>query len=366
MHDLLARLRRYVEMESPSGDAARIGALAQVIATDLEEAGASVERIDAGAAGMNLHIRVEGRTTGKPILILGHIDTVWPAGTIAERPFRIEDGRAYGPGTYDMKAGIALVTEALTAMRRDGTRPRRPLELLINCDEEVGSESSRPLIEARALEAESVLVLEPCITGGAAKTARKGITDYRLAVHGRAAHSGIEPAQGVSAILELAAHLLEIVTLADPQKGTTINVGRIAGGSAVNVVPAEAWADVEARYWTAAEGDRVRAALQSLQPKHAGATLELQGGRGRPPLERTEGVIALYQRARAIAESLGMELGEGAVGGASDGNWTGALGIPTLDGLGAQGDGAHAIHEHVQIADMEPRLRLIRRLLETL
>jgi len=363
----LDRLRHYVEQETPSGDEARARALAATLAADLAAAGAAAERIDEPGWGAHVRARVPGREPGRePVVVLGHLDTVHPAGTLAQRPFRIAEGRAEGPGTYDMKAGLAVLVEALHTLAAAGTAPRRPVTILVTCDEESGTGASRPLIEETARGAAAVLVLEPPLPDGSAKTARKGVATYRIRALGRAAHAGVEPERGVSAIAELAHQILRALALADPARGTTVNVGVVRGGTAVNVVPAEAWAEVDVRFATAAELARVDRALLALEPVLPGARLEVTRPDPRPPLERTEGVLRLYHHARALARELGFELGEGATGGGSDGNWTAALGIPTLDGLGVRGGGAHAEDEHILIEDVPRRIALLARLLETL
>jgi glutamate carboxypeptidase len=265
-----------------------------------------------------------------------------------------------------MKAGLAILVEVLQLLREAGTPPRRPVLVLITCDEEVGSGSSRALIEETARGVVATLVLEPPLRGGAAKTARKGVADYTLRVRGRAAHAGVEPERGISAIRELATQIGLIDALAAPAQGTTINFGIISGGTAGNVVPAEAAVSIDVRFATAAEGERLDAALHALGPVLPGAELVLEGGINRPPLERTAGVIGLYRQARALAAELGFELGEGATGGGSDGCFTAAIGVPTLDGLGVDGGGAHSTDEHILLADLAPRVALLRRLLETL
>lgn len=364
---ILARLQRYVEHESPSGDVARTGALAAVLAAELRDAGAAVTEHEAAGWGKHVEARVEGAHPGQaPLLLLGHLDTVFPVGTLAARPFRVQDGRATGPGVFDMKAGLAVLLEALAELRAAGGRPRRPLRILVTCDEEVGSGTSRPLIEALARGAAATLVLEPSLPGGAAKTARKGVAGYTLRSFGRAAHAGVEPEKGISAITELAHQVLAAQALAAPERGTTVTVGLVGGGSASNVVPAEAWAEVDVRFATGDEATRIDTAIRALAPVLAGARLEVSGGVNRPPLERTEAGAALYHAARDSAAELGFELPEGATGGGSDGNFTAALGVPTLDGLGPQGGGAHAVHEHVLVEDLPRRIALLRRLLETL
>jgi glutamate carboxypeptidase len=363
----LERLRLWVEHESPSGDEGRATLLASEIAAALEETGAVVERIPAPGWGVHLLARIEGADpTLEPVLVLGHLDTVHPVGTLEQLPFRIQGERVDGPGIYDMKAGLAILTEALLLLHETNSAPRRQVLVLITCDEEVGSGSSRALIEETARGVSATLVLEPPLGGGAAKTARKGVGDYTLRVQGRAAHAGVEPERGISAIRELATQIGRIDALAAPELGTTINFGMISGGTAGNVVPAEAAVTIDVRFATAAEGERLDAALRALEPALPGAALVLEGGVNRPPLERTDGVVALYQRARGLAAELGFDLDEGATGGGSDGCFTAAIGIPTLDGLGVDGGGAHTTDEHILLADLAPRVALIKRLLETL
>lgn len=364
---LLERLRDWVEQETPSGDEVRITRLASEIASALEGVGAVVERIPVPGWGVHLRARVAGSDPAlAPIVLLGHLDTVHPVGTLESLPFRIEGERVTGPGIYDMKAGLAVLTEALTLFKELGQTPRRPLLILITCDEEVGSPTSRALIEETAQGAAATLVLEPPLRGGAVKTARKGVGTYTLRVQGRAAHAGVEPERGINAIRELAFQLTRIDALAAPELGTTINFGLISGGIASNVVPAEAAAEIDVRFSTQAEAERVDAALRELESIQPGAILVLEGGVNRPPLERTAGVIDLYSRARAAAAELNLELAEGATGGGSDGCFTAAIGVPTLDGLGVDGGGAHSSDEHILLADLAPRVALLRKLLEVL
>lgn len=364
---LLERLCAWVELESPTGDEARATRLAGEIAAALTAVGAIVEEIPAPGWGVHLRAYLAGADPSlEPLLVLGHLDTVHPVGTLARLPCRLDGPRLEGPGVYDMKAGIAILTEGLLLLREAGTPPRRPVVVLVTCDEEVGSGTSRAMIEETARGVAATLVLEPPLRGGAAKTARKGVGDYTLRVEGRAAHAGVEPERGVSAIREVAAQIERIAALAAPELGSTINFGIISGGTAGNVVPAEAAVAIDIRFATAVEGERLDTALRALEPVLPGAKLVLEGGINRPPLERSAGVVALYEQARALAAELGIELEEGATGGGSDGCFTAALGIPTLDGLGADGGGAHTLDEHILVADLAPRVALVKRLLEKL
>jgi len=362
---VLERLRTYVEQESPSGDADRIEELAAMIAQDFRAANASAESVDADGMGEHVVARLKGITDGPHVLVLCHMDTVHPVGTLAKQPFAVQDGRATGPGIYDMKAGIALVVEALHLLARKGNRPNRDVRVLVTADEEVGSNTSRALIEESAEGAFATLVMEPCLPGGLAKSARKGVASYKVEVIGRAAHAGVEPEKGINAIHELVLQIPRMLELANPAAGSTVSVGTIRGGTAVNVVAAHAQAEVDVRYGSAAEALRIDTAMKNLA-SITGAELRVQVQDARPPLERTAGVIALYEQARAIAQELGHELGEGGTGGGSDGCFTAALGIPTLDGLSADGGGAHATHEHILVDDLPFRLALLTRMLERL
>lgn len=363
---MLARAQSYVEIETPSRDQRAIRRLAALIALHLEAAGGSVTLTDAPEYGAHVVASFEGERDAPHLVILTHMDTVHPVGTLAKQPFAVHDGRAEGPGIYDMKTGIALAVEAVHLLKRRGRKPGRPLRIVMTCDEEIGSHSSLPVIEAHAPGAAAVLVPEPCIAGGMVKTARKGVITYRIDVTGRAAHAGTAPQTGISATLELARQIERITAIANPEVGTTVNIGVIGGGSASNVVAASAYADVDVRIVDAAEGDRVHAALLALEPVAPGATVTVRRTEQRPPLERTPAVVALYQQARVIAAGLGREMGEGASGGGSDGSFTAAMGVPTLDGLGADGGGAHAPDEHILIADLPYRLALFASLLENI
>ena len=357
---MLAALERLVLAESPSPDKPRCDACAdEVAALFAQRAGARATRHPRSERGDHLEIRVGAGT--KPILLLCHHDTVWPAGTIARLPFRVDGDRVTGPGGYDMKAGIVEAAFAL-----EGARAARPVIVLSTSDEEIGSTSSRALIEERAREAEAVLVLEPAASGGALKTARKGIADFILEVDGRAAHAGVEPEKGVSAIEEMARQVLALKALADPSRGTTINVGVLTAGTRPNVVPAHARAEIDIRFSSAAEAERIVEAVRALLPVAEGARLRIDGGLDRPPMERGPGTVRLAALAQRLARDLGFRLEETSTGGGSDGNFTAAIGIPTLDGLGPDGGGAHADSEHLLITSWLQRTALLRRLLEAL
>ena len=363
---VLARLRTYVELETPSRHEQEVRQLARTIAKDLQDADATIALTEAPGYGAHVVASIEGSNSEAPIVILTHMDTVHPIGTLKTQPFQLRDGRAEGPGIYDMKAGIAVAVEAIHLLRRTGTRPRRPVRIVITCDEEIGSHSSMPIIEANATGAAAVLVPEPCIAGGKAKTARKGVLTYRIDVTGRAAHAGVAPQTGVNAIVELAKQIERIYAFAKPDIGTTVNVGVISGGTASNVVAAQATAEVDVRVVNMVEGERIHRDLMALTSIADGATVSVRRTEQRPPLERTPAVVALYEQARLLARDLGHEMGEGASGGGSDGSLTAAMGIPTLDGLGCDGGGAHAADEHIIVSDLPYRLALFAKLLETL
>src|SRR5437868_950938 len=302
----------------------------------------------------------------KQLMIVRHVDTVWQAGTLAARPFRVEDGRAHGPGIFDMKAGVTIATFALRALKALSRAPRRRICMMMTCDEETGSHFSRPFIEAEARQAAAALVLEPPIPGGAVKTARKGVGEFELVVRGKPAHAGNDPRAGVSAITEMAHQVLAINGLMDYGRGTTLNVGVVRGGVLSNVIAAEAHAAIDMRFANVEEGHRIEQAMQQLKPVLDGARLEVRGGINRPPLVRTPEIAALFAQARELAAEVGYDLREGAVGGGSDGNFIAALGVPVLDGLGVDGAGAHAEHEHILIDELARRATLLARLMETI
>ena len=369
--ELLSLTRALCEAESPSGDAEGSRAVVRLLeeaAARLEDI-ASCERIAAPESfGEHFRMRafVEGAREERTLLLLGHTDTVHPRGTLLDRPWREEDGRIYAPGVFDMKAACAVAVEALRACAALNAKPRRPVVLLLTCDEESGSHSGRALVEEEARRAEYVLVLEPSAPGGRAKTARKGTGLFTLSVEGRAAHAGLEPEKGVSAILELARQVERVASLARPELGTTINVGTLSGGTHSNVVAAEARAEVDVRFSTLEEARRVEDAMRDLRPFDPRAAIKVSGGINRPPMERTEAVAALFEKARRVAAEFDFELGETSVGGASDGNFAAAYCAAVLDGLGVEGDGAHASHEHILADRLVPRAAFLATLMASL
>ena len=364
-HDwLLEFVEALVAIESPSDDAPAVNRCGAELSSRLEAIGGRISRVPSATAGD--HLRAAFGDGPRQILLLGHFDTVWPLGTLARMPLKRDGGRLHGPGVFDMKAGIGLATLATRALIDRGALDGAQVVMLWTTDEEVGSATSRALIEAEASKSEAVLVFEPSRPGGALKTSRKGVGQFELIARGVSAHAGLDPGKGISAVRELARQVLAIDDLQDPQHGVTLTVGVVSGGTRANVVPAEARAIVDARATTRADADRVTLAMRSLKPQVSGATISITGGFDRPPLERTPAVEHLFSHAKAAAADLGIVLEEGSAGGGSDGNFTAALGVPTLDGFGAIGDGAHALHEHVEIDALVPRAATIAGVLERL
>ncbi len=350
-----------VNLESPTPDKAAVDRCGREVAKRMEALDAAVDAVPSGTTGD--HLRATFGSGAGQILLLGHIDTVWPVGQIERMPIRRDGDRLYGPGVFDMKAGIAIGMLAAAAVTRPEVDLGRRVVLLLTADEERGSGASRALVEAEARRSDAVCVLEPALPGGALKTCRKGSGEFELLVRGVASHAGLEPEKGASAISELAAQIGALDALADPARGVTVNVGLVAGGSRPNVVAEHARAVVDVRVQSAEDARRVEVAMRQLQSRDRRTALVLGGGFSRPPLERTAGVARLYGLAREVARALGRDLAEGAAGGGSDGNFTAALGVPTLDGLGAVGDGAHALHEHVDVGQMPWRAALVAGLL---
>ena len=360
---LLALLRRLVEAESPSDDKAAVDACVALAAAHAKSLGARVKLHKQRGFGAVIEARFgpRGKAQARPILLLGHLDTVWPLGTLKSMPFRVADGRLFGPGTLDMKAGVAMAFTALELLSEAGMLSREVV-MLLNPDEEVGSPVSRPITERVAAECAAVYVLEPA-QGLAYKTARKGTGNWRIEVQGVASHAGVDFEKGASALRELARVIETVSDWTDLKRGLTVSVGLAGGGSKTNVIPAEAWAEVDVRIARKADGPRIERKFNALKAQDKRCTLTVTGGINRPPMERTRGGVALYRRARALAGELGFALDEAATGGASDGNFTSALGIPTLDGMGAVGEGAHARHESIVLEHLAPRTALLAGLL---
>jgi glutamate carboxypeptidase len=368
--EMLSLLRKMVEIESPSDNKAAVDRMGEFLAEAFERLGGQVTFYPQEAAGNHLKAEFAGgasdRASGKPVLLLGHFDTVWPMGTLAKMPFRMEAGRAFGPGVYDMKAGIAMMIFALRALQESGAA-HRPVTILLDTDEEVGSATGRPIVEDTAKDCEAVLVLEPSQgPQGHLKTSRKGVGGITIRVRGRASHSGVDFEKGRNAIVELARQLLEIVKFTDLARGITVNPGVIQGGTRSNVIAAEAWAEVDLRIARAADAAELEKKFAALKPFDPDCSIELSGGINRPPMERTEATVRLFGIAQAIAATVGWKLEESSTGGGSDGNFTSALGIATLDGLGALGEGAHAANESVVIHELPQRTALLASLIQSL
>jgi len=365
--EMLAVLKRSVELESPSDNKSGVDRLGAYLGSEFERLGGKVNFYPQQEYGDHLKAEFPGRAGAKPILLLGHFDTVWPLGTLAGMPFRAEGGRVFGPGVLDMKAGIVMMMFALRALQSTGSGDHRPVIVLLDTDEEVGSVTGRPIVEATAKECEAVLVLEPAQGAqGCLKTSRKGVGDFTIHVRGRAAHAGVDFQKGHSAIVELARQVLEVAKFTDLDRGITVNPGVIRGGTRTNVVAAEAWADVDVRIARAADAQALEQKFTALRRFDPDCSMEVSGGINRPPMERTAGTARLFTLARDEAAKLGMTLEESATGGGSDGNFTSALGVPTLDGLGGVGEGAHADHESIVLAELARRTALLARLIETI
>jgi glutamate carboxypeptidase len=361
---LLDTIAALVRAESPTDDKAAVDRCGAILSARLSALGARLTQITATTAGD--HLRAEFGSGSRQILLLGHFDTVWPMGQLQRMPHARRADRLEGPGVLDMKAGIALGMLATRAVLALGPLSDTRIVMLWTTDEETGSGTSRALVETEASRSAAVLVLEPALPGGILKTSRKGCGEYELVVRGEAAHAGVDPGKGVSAIRELARQILAIETLQDLERGVSVNVGVIGGGTRPNVIAAEARARIDVRAPTMADAARLDAAIRQLSPHLPGASLTLEGGFSRPPMERTPGVAKLYEIARAAAADLRQPMDEGSTGGGSDGNFCAALGVPTLDGLGAVGDGAHALTEHVLVSTLVPRAALLASIISRL
>jgi len=362
--EMVSAIRALVEQESPSFDKTAVDALGRHLAQELERRGAKITVHRATQFGDSLQADFPGAGGGKPILLLGHFDTVYDVGTLTSMPWREQGGRLMGPGVLDMKTGIAQMLFAIDILRAGG-KLLRPITILLVTDEEVGSESSRPITEKLAKRSAAVLVCEPSFgPKGLLKTSRKGVGDYTVRVRGVAAHAGLDPEKGQSAITELAHQIARIAKFTEMKRGLTVNPGVMRGGTRTNVIAAEAECEVDVRIAKLSDAARIEKKFRSLRPVNRKCKLEISGGINRPPMERTVGVAKLFGLAKSAGRELGFKIGETGVGGGSDGNFTAALGIPTLDGLGAVGDGAHAKHEFVVVEEVPRRTALLARLIE--
>jgi len=357
--DLLPSIREIVEIESPSHNAEAIQSVVAWIESQVEQIPLDLEIQKIRAEGFGEHLIVRAFPSNeKSTLILGHTDTVHPIGTKAKNPTRIEGDRFFGCGVFDMKANIVVVLEALRYFAESGQKPSRPINFMLSCDEEIGSKTGRPIVEREAKKAEICLVLEPSFEGKV-KTGRKGTGMFTLRTHGIPAHAGLEPEKGASAILELSRQIEKIHAFNNSSGGTTVNACTIKGGTTSNVIPEWAESEIDVRFTSIKEAERIANEFAALQSFDSRVSLELLGGINRPPMERTEAVAALYERARDLAASFDYEVGETQVGGASDGNFVAAVGVPVLDGLGIAGAGAHTLHEHILVSDIAKRATLV-------
>jgi glutamate carboxypeptidase len=370
LDSILRCLKGAVEIESPTSSKPHVDRMAAFFAREMNRAHGAARLLPHPTAGAGVigefwgELQTGRKKGAKPILLLGHTDTVWDVGTLSRMPYRISNGRAYGPGVMDMKSGIVCGLWAIRALRALHSTPAGPVRFFLNSDEEVSTKAFRREILAEARRARAVLVLEPAL-GGALKTARKGVGEFQITVHGRSAHAGVNPAAGVNAIAELSRQLLRIEKLARPQQGLTLNAGVIQGGTRSNVIPERAWAAVDVRIPRARDQKMIERKVYGLKPFHPEARLEITGGINRPPMEHVM-AAGLFRKARELGRQMGMKIEEASTGGGSDGNFTAGLGIPTLDGLGGVGDGAHALHEHVIISELPRRAALIAALIAAL
>jgi glutamate carboxypeptidase len=365
---MVAEISRWAAIESPTRDAAAVNRMMDLVAASVAGAPIAVERV-AGKQGLgdSLVLRAGPERDDGAILVMSHLDTVHPVGTAArDLPVRVEGDRLYGPGVYDMKGGACLALEAFKAAARAGAL-KRPVVYLMTPDEEIGSPTTRRLIEDFARRAAYALVTEPARDGGKVVTGRKGVGRFEAHVEGRPAHSGSRHEDGRSAIREAAHQILAIEAMTDYARGVTTTIGLVSGGTAANVIPQHCRFEIDLRVVTAADGEEYAARILGLKPRHPDVRVTFTGGMNRPPYERSDATGALFEHARREAAGFGHELGEvPRTGGGSDGNFTAALGVPTLDGLGIDGDGAHTLHEHGLISSIAPRMKLMRRLIETL
>jgi glutamate carboxypeptidase len=366
---MLRLLGQFVRCESPSHEKAAVDCLGRQVAKEWRQRGARVTLLPQASRGNHVRaeVRMGGTSQQRQILVLGHLDTVYPLGTLRRQPFRVRGGRAWGPGTLDMKGGLVIALAAVDALRAAGIQPRKKLVFLWTTDEEIGSGTSRQVIEREALRSDAVLVLEPALgCEGRLKTARKGVGGAEIIVTGRSAHAGVDPQKGVNAVHELSLQIARLMKMSNPRRGIAVQATVVHGGTTSNVIPAEARAQVDIRFARMADARMVEEKLRGMRPILPGARVTVRPSPNRPPLERTAKVRSLFRQAQAIAREMGMSLGEAATGGGSDGNFTAALGVPTLDGLGAMGDSPHSPREHAVIRKMPERAALLAALLAAL
>jgi glutamate carboxypeptidase len=363
---MVETIREFAEIESPTDHKPAADRMGEFLAQKFEALGGDPRIHRSEDFGNNVQIDFAEHEKTKPVLLLGHFDTVYPLGTHATMQCHASDGRLHGPGVLDMKSGIALMWFAIQALQAWHGMLPRPVTVFLVSDEEVGSSSSRGITESLAKESAAVFVLEPAAgLRGAVKTARKGVGDYTLTVTGVAAHAGLDPGKGHSAILELARQIGVIAKLNDLKSGLSVNPGVIRGGTRTNVIAAEATVEIDVRIKRARQAAGLDRKLRGLKPFDRRCSLRIEGGINRMPMERNAGVVALYEKAKSIAGQIEWKLEEAAVGGGSDGNFTAALGIPTLDGMGGVGDGAHALHEHIVISELPRRALLLASMIES-
>ena len=349
--------------DTPSTSKPSLDALSKELAGRFSGFGARVEILPASDAGNHLIARFGPDPRGKKqLLLLGHLDTVWDLGEAGRRPARIEGGKLYGPGALDMRGGLTLLLALGNFLSFNVGHLKGPVTMLLVSDEETGSHSARPYIESEGRRSNAALVLEPCLPGGALKTSRKGVGVFRITARGVAAHAGVNFERGANAIEEISRQIQELYRLVDPSRGITVNVGTICGGTRSNVVADFAEIEVDVRVPSVTDGMRLSRQIFELLPTNPSVRLEIQGGINRPPLERSDLIVNLFKQARVLAADLGIDLQEGSTGGGSDGSFTAAMGVPTLDGLGPDGDGPHALHEHVLLSSLVPRAALLTHL----
>ena len=363
--EIVRTIREFATIESPSDNKLAGDRMGALLAARFEALGGRAHIHRAEDFADSVQIDFPGREKIKPVLLLGHFDTVYPLGTLATMPCHVADGRLHGPGVLDMKSGIALMLYTIEALQMWHRGVPRPVVVFLVSDEEVGSHSSRKITEALARESAAVLVLEPAGPRGAVKTARKGVGEYILNVKGVAAHAGLDPGKGHSAILELARQITAVSKMNDLRRGLSVNPGVIYGGTRTNVIAAQASVEIDVRIKNAKQAAILARKFRSLKPFDKHCTLSIKGGVNRMPMERNAGVVALYRKAQAVARQIDWKLEEAAVGGGSDGNFTAGMGIPTLDGMGGVGEGAHAVHEHILISELPRRALLLAGMIES-